>query len=51
MGETTELTVLAADGEVRTRRVTVAPPKGKKLHFLSPALVAQYQTKMIPKSG
>ena len=33
MGETTELTVLTADGEVRTRSVTVARPKGKKLHF------------------
>jgi C-terminal processing protease CtpA/Prc len=39
MGETTELTVLAADGEVRTRSVTVARPKGKKLHYVEPKLV------------
>jgi len=39
MGETTELTVLTADGEVRTRNVTVARPKGKKLHFVEPKLV------------
>ncbi len=39
MGETTELTVLTADGEVRTRSVTVARPKGKKLHFVEPKLV------------
>jgi C-terminal processing protease CtpA/Prc len=39
MGETTELTVLAVDGEVRTRSVTVARPKGKKLHFVEPELV------------
>jgi hypothetical protein len=30
-GETTELTVLTADGEVRTKNVTVARPNGKKL--------------------
>jgi carboxyl-terminal processing protease len=39
MGETTELTVLTADGEVRTKSVTVARPKGKKLHFVEPKLV------------
>jgi carboxyl-terminal processing protease len=39
MGETTELTVLTGDGEVRTRSVTVARPKGKKLHFVEPKLV------------
>ena len=41
MGETTELTVLTADGEVRTRSVTVARPKGKKLHFVEPKLVVR----------
>ena len=39
MGETTELTVLTADGTVRTRSVTVARPKGKKLHYVEPKLV------------
>lgn len=39
MGETTELTVLAADGDVHTRSLTVARPKGKKLHFVEPKLV------------
>ncbi|WP_035357575.1 S41 family peptidase [Edaphobacter aggregans] len=39
MGETTEVTVLSADGEVRTRSVTVARPKGEKLHFVEPKLV------------
>ena len=40
MGETTTLTVLAADGEVQIRSATVARPKGKKLHFVEPILVA-----------
>src|SRR5580704_7137305 len=39
MGETTELTVLTAEGEERTRSVTVARPKGKKLHYVEPKLV------------
>ncbi|WP_169747024.1 S41 family peptidase [Edaphobacter aggregans] len=39
MGQTTELTVLSADGEERTKNVTVARPKGKKLHFVEPKLV------------
>jgi carboxyl-terminal processing protease len=39
MGETTKLSVLAADGEKRTRSVMVARPKGKKLHYIEPKLV------------
>jgi C-terminal processing protease CtpA/Prc len=39
MGETTELTVLTADGQVHTKSITIARPKGKKLHYLEPKLV------------
>src|SRR5882757_10377975 len=34
------VTVMSADGEVRTKSITVARPEGKKLHFVEPKLVS-----------